>query len=110
MCKCERGEGQEEICKSLDMYICNCCPNKIQSNNEELKKKLYDLFNGIDNLYYEMDKLRDTYYKLESLSKEIISSNGINDVNHFKEKLTDRGLNNSELENFIDEYIKSNNE
>ncbi len=73
---------------------------------EELKKKLYELSNVVDDLCYEMDNLRDTYCELENISISITSSNGINNVNHFKEKLTDRGLNNSELEEFIDEYMK----
>lgn len=78
----------------------------MEDSKEQLKKKLYELSNVVDDLCYEIDNLRDTYCELEDISISITSSNGINNVNHFKEKLIDRGLNNSELENFIDEYMK----
>lgn len=78
----------------------------MEGSKEELKKKVFELSNGIDNLCYEMDNLRDTYCELENISKSIVASNGINNVKYFKEKLTDRGLNNPQLEEFIDEYIK----
>lgn len=82
----------------------------MEDSKKELNQRIHELSDVIDNLCYEMENLRDTYYELNNVSTSIIVSNGINNIKHFKEKLTDRGLNNSELEEFIDEYMKFYNE
>lgn len=82
----------------------------MKDSKKELNQRIHELSDVIDNLCYEMDNLRDTYCELNNVSTSIIVSNGINNIKHFKEKLTDRGLNSSELEEFIDEYMKFYNE
>ena len=73
---------------------------------EELKKKIFELSDAIDSLRWNFEEVEDTFNEVQNISNEITPQDGIKDIKNFKEKFTIRELNNFELENFIDEYVK----
>lgn len=82
---------------------------------EQLKQKLEDLQNKVEILENDVDYWQEYAYDLEIEKEELeeelknkidITEYSILDIDNFKFKLKINGLLSSELEKFIEDYIK----
>ena len=72
--------------------------------DENIRIKLIELYNQLDNIGGSISKVRDNLDNLENEIKQN-ENKSIKDIDNFKRELKREGLYTEELDNFIEQYM-----
>lgn len=72
--------------------------------DENIRIKLIELYNQLDNISGSISKVRDNLDNLENEIKQN-ENKSIKDIDNFKRELKREGLYTEELDNFIEQYM-----
>lgn len=72
---------------------------------EEIRTRLIELYNCLDNISWDISDAKESLDGLEISIKEK-ENNSIKDLDNFKRQLKRDGLYSDKLEEFLDDYMK----